>query len=158
MADITPNLWFDGVAEEAAEFYTALFPDSRINDVMRAPADHPSGEKGAVLAVNFTLLGRGFTGINGGPRFSFSEAVSFAVDCGDQAEIDRYWAALTAEGGAESMCGWCKDRFGVSWQVVPRRLPELLGAEDRDAAERVARAMLEMRKLDIAALEAAAAG
>ncbi len=156
MKRIVPYLWFDGDAEEAAEFYVGLFPESRIDNVMRAPACNPSTEKGDVIAVDFTLKGQGFAGINGGPAFQFSEAVSFAIECDDQGEVDRYWAALTSGGGEESLCGWCKDRFGLSWQVAPRRLQELLKSNDREAAERVMQAMLKMNKIDIAVLEAAA--
>lgn len=155
---ITPTLWFDGKAEEAARFYASFFPDSRIDAVHRAAADNPSTKKGDVLLVEFTLAGRGFTGLNGGPLFPFTEAVSFQIDCADQAEVDRYWNALTADGGSEGPCGWCKDRFGLSWQVVPKRLKALLGSPDKAAAERAMQAMLKMHKLDVAALEAAAAG
>ena len=155
---ITPCLWFDGNAEEAARFYIDLFPDSRIDSVLRSPADNPAMAKGDVLMVAFTLAGRPFTGLNGGPEFHFTEAVSFQIDCADQAEVDRYWNALIADGGSESQCGWCKDRFGLSWQVVPRRLLELFSSPDRAAAERAMEAMLGMKKLDIAALEAAANG
>lgn len=158
MNTITPTLWFDGNAEEAAEFYVGLFPDSRIDTVHRSPADYPSGGKDEVLLVQFTLAGRSFTGLNGGPMFQFTEAVSFDIDCEDQAEVDHYWERLTAGGGSPSQCGWCKDRFGLSWQVVPRRLRELLGSPDRAAAERAMQAMLTMSKLDVAALEAAYEG
>ena len=158
MKPITPNLWFDGNAVEAAEFYTGLFPDSRIDRIMLSPADNPSAAKGEVLVVEFTINGQRFIGINGGPAFRFSEAVSFSIECADQAEVDRYWDALTADGGQPVQCGWCKDRFGLSWQVIPRRLMELLNDDDRDAAERAAQAMFQMVKLDIAALEAAARG
>lgn len=155
---ITPHLWFDGNAEQAAEFYVSLFPDSRIDAVHRSAGDNPSTRKGEVLLVQFTLAGRPYAGINGGPQFSFTEAVSLQIDCADQAEVDHYWHALTADGGSESQCGWCKDRFGLSWQVVPRRLGELLASPDRAAAERTMQAMLPMKKLDVAALEAAARG
>ncbi len=158
MDKITPCLWFDGNAEEAAQLYTSLIPGSRIVSVNRSPADNPSGEKGSVLTVEFTLGGRSFTGLNGGPDFKFNEAVSLSIDCDDQAEVDRYWDALLADGGEESYCGWLKDRFGLSWQVVPRRLSELLTSADGGAAERAMQAMLKMRKLDIATLERAAAG
>ncbi len=158
MKDISPCLWFDGNAREAAEFYVGLFPDSHIDQVIASPADTPSTAKGEELLVVFTLRGRQFIGLNGGPVFTFSEAVSFSIDCDDQAEVDRYWDALTADGGSPSVCGWCKDRFGLSWQVVPRRMMELMASDDRDAAERAMLAMLAMGKLDIAALEAAAAG
>ncbi|TCD14238.1 VOC family protein [Oricola cellulosilytica] len=157
MKPITPNLWFDGNAVEAAEFYASLFPDSRIDRIMHSPADNPSAAKGEVLIVEFTLIGQKFLGINGGPAFKFNEAVSFAIDCKDQSEVDFYWEALTADGGQASQCGWCKDRYGLSWQVVPRQLIELLYGADSDAAERGAKAMFEMTKIDIATLEAAAA-
>lgn len=157
MDDITPYLWFDGNAEEAAEFYVDLFPDSRIDHVMLSPADNPSTARGEVIVVEFTLNGRKFAGLNGGSAFRFSEAVSFAIDCKDQDEVDRYWAALTANGGEPSQCGWCRDRFGLSWQVVPRRLKELMASDDAEAAERTMQAMMTMTKIDVAALEEAAA-
>lgn len=158
MHKITPSLWFDGRAQEAALFYVGLFPDSRIDEIHRSAADNPSTAEGNILAVRFTLSGRPFMGLNGGPQFPFTEAVSFQIDCADQAEVDHYWTALIADGGSEGQCGWVKDRFGLSWQVVPRRLGELLSSPDRAAAERAMRAMLGMKKLDIAALKAAAAG
>jgi predicted 3-demethylubiquinone-9 3-methyltransferase (glyoxalase superfamily) len=153
-----PCLWFDNHAEEAARFYTRVFPDSRIESVDRAPADTPSGPKGMVLTVNFTLSGQRFVALNGGPEFSFNEAVSFVIDCQDQAEVDYYWDALVEGGGSPSMCGWLKDRFGVSWQVVPQRLYELLGGSDPAGAQRTTQAMLQMTKLEIAELESAYAG
>lgn len=155
---ITPCLWFDGDAEQAAEFYVGLFPDSRVDAVHRSPVDNPSTLKGDVLLVEFTLAGRSFTGLNGGPQFQFTEAVSFQIDCADQAEVDYYWSALTADGGREIQCGWCKDRFGLSWQVVPRRMMELLSSSDRAEAARAMQAMMGMTKMDVAALEAAAKG
>jgi predicted 3-demethylubiquinone-9 3-methyltransferase (glyoxalase superfamily) len=158
MPKITPNLWFDGNAEEAAEFWTRIFPNSRIDRVYRSPADYPSGRKGDVITVDFTLDGQPFTGINGGPDFTFDEAISFLIDCKDQAEVDRYWEALTAGGGEPGPCGWLKDRYGVSWQVVPHRLDELLNSDDRDGAERAMEAMLQMGKLEVAELEAAYEG
>jgi predicted 3-demethylubiquinone-9 3-methyltransferase (glyoxalase superfamily) len=156
MAKITPVLWFDGRAEEAANFYVSLLPDSRVDNVARSPADTPSGSTGSVLTVDFTLAGQQFQGLNGGPDFKFNEAISFWIDCEDQAEVDRLWAALTANGGEESVCGWLKDRFGVSWQIVPRRLGELLGDPDPDRARRAMEAMLKMVKIDVAELERAA--
>lgn len=156
MDRISPCLWFDGLAEEAAHFYTSLFPNSRVVSVNRAAGDTPSGPKGSVLTVEFTLGGRSFIALNGGPDFTFSEAISLSIDCEDQAEVDRYWDALIADGGEPSVCGWLKDRFGLSWQVVPRRLSELLASTDRDAAERALKAMLNMRKIEIAELERAA--
>jgi predicted 3-demethylubiquinone-9 3-methyltransferase (glyoxalase superfamily) len=158
MPKITPNLWFDGNAEEAAEFWTRIFPNSRIDRVYRSPADYPSGRKGDVITVDFTLDGQPFTGINGGPDFTFDEAISFLIDCKDQAEVDRYWEALTAGGGEPGPCGWLKDRYGVSWQVVPHRLDELLNSDDRDGAQRAMEAMLQMGKLDVAELEVAYEG
>ena len=158
MSRISPCLWFDGQAEEAAQFYTGLFPDSRIDGVSRSASDNPSGKKGDVLTVNFTLRGVPFVGLNGGPEVHFNEAVSFVVDCEDQAEVDRYWDALVEGGGEHGPCGWLKDRFGLSWQVTPIRLYELLESQDRDGAQRAMEAMLQMSKLDIAELEAAFAG
>ena len=152
---ITPNLWFDGNAEAAVEFYVGLFPDSRIDRVVRSPADNPWTGKGDGVVVEFTLFGRPFAGINGGPQYSFTEAVSFAIECEDQAEIDHYWSALTSEGGSEGRCGWCKDRFGLSWQVTPTCLAEMINSPDRAAAERAMKAMLSMDRIDIATLEAA---
>ena len=155
MDKITPNLWFDGNAEEAANFYVSLFPDSRIDRVQHSAADNPSTRKGEVLVVEFTLAGRSYVGINGGPTFPFTEAVSFSIDCKDQAEVDYYWEHLIAGGGSEVQCGWCKDKFGLSWQVVPRCLPDMMASPDRAAAERAMKAMMQMVKLDVAGLEAA---
>ena len=154
-AMITPCLWFDGQAEEAAKFYVSLFPDSLIDKVVKAPADFPSGKKGDVLVVDFTLMGRKFSGLNGGPYFKFNEAVSFTIPCENQAEVDRYWKALSAVPESEQ-CGWVKDRYGLSWQIVPTMLYRLLADPDRAKAGRVMEAMLRMKKLDIAALERAA--
>jgi predicted 3-demethylubiquinone-9 3-methyltransferase (glyoxalase superfamily) len=158
MSKIAPCLWFNGQAEEAAEFYTGLFPDSRIEKVNRAAADNPSTTQGDALTVDFTLCGQQFIGLNGGPDFNFNEAISFSIDCEDQAEVDRYWDVLVEGGGEHSVCGWLKDRFGVSWQVIPRKLPELLDAPDRAGAQRVMKAMLEMTKIDVAKLEEAYEG
>ena len=155
MSKITPCLWFDGQAEEAAAFYTSLFPDSRVDNVSRSPADNPSTSAGEVLLVFFTLSGQQFIGVNGGPQFPFTEAVSFQIDCEDQAEVDRYWDALVEGGGEHSMCGWLKDRFGLSWQVVPREMGELLGGPDPEGAARAMQAMLQMQKLDVAKLREA---
>jgi predicted 3-demethylubiquinone-9 3-methyltransferase (glyoxalase superfamily) len=156
MSKISPCLWFDGQAEEAAAFYVSLFPNSRVEKVSRAPADFPSGSAGDVLRVDFTLAGESYIGLNGGPLFTFTEAVSLSVDCADQAEVDRYWEALTADGGAPAPCGWVKDKFGLSWQIVPRRLTELMNDPDPGRARRAMEAMLQMSKLDVAALERAA--
>ena len=158
MAKITPSLWFDGQAEEAARFYTSLFPDSRIDSVSRSPADNPSTKAGEVLLVTFTLAGQPFTGINGGPQFPFTEAVSFVIDCEDQAEVDRYWDALVEGGGEHGRCGWLKDRFGLSWQVVPREMGAYLGGPDPAGAARAMEAMLAMQKLDVATLRVAYEG
>jgi predicted 3-demethylubiquinone-9 3-methyltransferase (glyoxalase superfamily) len=157
MTAVTPCLWFDGVAEEATRFYTSLLPDSRIERVNHAPTDTPSGPAGGVLTVEFTLGGRPHLALNGGPAFRFTEALSLVIACEDQAEVDRLWDALTADGGAPGPCGWCKDRYGLSWQVVPRGLPDMLADPDRARAGRVMRALLGMSKLDLPALHAAAA-
>ena len=153
-----PCLWFDGTAEEAAEFYVTLFPDSRIERVWRSPADTPSGLAGSVLTVDMTLHGQRFQALNGGPAYRLSEAVSFVIECDGQDEVDRLWAALGADGGEPGPCGWIRDRFGLSWQVVPRRLGELLSDPDPDRARRAMEAMLQMGKIEISALEAAADG
>lgn len=157
MQKVTPCLWFDGRAEQAAEFYVSLLPDSRVERVNRSPVDTPSGPAGMVLTVEFTLAGTRYVGLNGGPQFPFTEAVSFQIACADQAEVDRLWAALSA-GGSEGPCGWLKDRWGVSWQVVPTRLLELFNDPDPGRARRAAEAMLRMKKLVIAELERAADG
>ena len=157
MSKIRPCLWFDNLAaEEAANFYVTLLPDSRVNNVARAAADTPSGPAGMVLTVDFTLAGQDFQGLNGGPDFKFNEAISFAISCDDQEEVDRLWDALTANGGEPGPCGWLKDRWGVSWQIVPRRLVELLSDPDSARARRAMEAMLKMGKLEISQLEAAA--
>ena len=158
MRPISACLWFDGQAEQAARFYTSIFPDSGIDEVARASADTPSGPKGSVLTVRFRLNGQPFVGLNGGADFTFNEAVSFVVDCEDQAEVDRYWEALTADGGSPGPCGWLKDRFGVSWQVVPARLYELINGRDAAGSERAMQAMLQMSKLDVGELERAYSG
>lgn len=156
MDKITPFLWFDTQAEEAANFYVSLFDDAAVTEVMRYPEGAP-GPAGKVMTVAFHLAGQRFVGLNGGPQFSFTEAVSFAVNCKDQAEVDRLWAQLT-DGGEESQCGWLKDRFGLSWQIVPERLQELLGDPDPDRAQRAMQAMLKMQKIEIQVLEDAANG
>jgi predicted 3-demethylubiquinone-9 3-methyltransferase (glyoxalase superfamily) len=156
MPKITPCLWFDTEGEEAARFYTSVFPNSRIVDVARYGEAGPRPE-GTVMTVQFELDGQEFVALNGGPDFTFDEAISFQVDCRDQEEVDRYWSALS-EGGEEGPCGWLKDRFGLSWQVVPRALPELLSDPDRAKSQRVMAAMLEMKKIEIDSLERAAAG
>jgi predicted 3-demethylubiquinone-9 3-methyltransferase (glyoxalase superfamily) len=156
MSKIKPVLWFDGQAEQAAAFYVGLLPDSHIDSVAHSVADTPAGPAGMTLTVEFTLAGRPFQGLNGGPEFRFNEAVSFAVECEDQAEVDRLWEALTADGGEPGPCGWLKDRWGLSWQIVPRRLVELLGDANPGRARRAAEAMLKMGKIEIAEIERAA--
>jgi predicted 3-demethylubiquinone-9 3-methyltransferase (glyoxalase superfamily) len=158
MAKITPNLWFDGNAEEAATFYVSLLPDSRVENVYRSPADNPSTPAGAVLIVAFTVAGQRFTAINGGPQFPFTEAVSFLIDCDDQAEVDRLWEVLTANGGSPGQCGWLKDRFGMSWQIVPAEMGEMMGSPDPEASRRAMEAMLQMTKIDLAAMRRAFKG
>ena len=151
-----PCLWFDGNAEEAASFYVTLLPDSRVDQVWRSPAETPSGPAGMVLTVDFTLAGQRVQGLNGGPEFKFNEATSFVIDCDDQAEVDRLWEALTASGGEPGPCGWLKDRCGLSWQIVPHRLEELLNDPDPERARRAMEAMLKMGKIEVAELERAA--
>jgi predicted 3-demethylubiquinone-9 3-methyltransferase (glyoxalase superfamily) len=157
MQKVTPCLWFDGQAEQAARYYVSLLPDSRIERVVRSPGDTPSGPAGMVLAVEFTLAGSKFTALNGGPQYRFTEAVSFQIACDDQAEVDRLWAALT-EGGSPGPCGWLKDRWGLAWQIVPRRLIQLLADADPNRSRRAMEAMMKMGKIDIATLERAADG
>ena len=155
MQKVTPCLWFDGQAEQAASYYVSLLPDSRIDRVVRSPTDTPSGPAGMVLLVEFTLAGNRYVGLNGGPQFPFTEAVSFQIACENQAEVDRLWAALSA-GGSPGQCGWLKDRWGLSWQIVPIRLFQLLADPDPKRSRRAMEAMMTMSKLDIAALERAA--
>jgi len=155
---ITPVLWFNMNAEEAANFYVTLLPDSRVDKVVRAPADNPSTKEGAAIVVDFTLAGQKYAGLNGGPNFTPNESVSFQILTEDQEETDRLWKAITGNGGAESMCGWCKDKWGFSWQITPRRLIELGFSEDADKGRRAFEAMMQMKKIDIAAIEAAANG
>ena len=154
---ITPCLWFEANAEEAVRFYTSVFPDSAIDRVHLARADTPGNKEGDVLFIEFTLAGQRYQAINGGAHEKFNDAISLSVDCADQAEVDRYWAALTADGGRPVQCGWLKDKYGLSWQIVPRRLIELLADPDPAKGKRVMQAMMKMVKLDVAALEAAAA-
>jgi predicted 3-demethylubiquinone-9 3-methyltransferase (glyoxalase superfamily) len=158
MSKITPCLWFDGQAEEAANFYVSLLPDSHIDNVFRSPAETPSGPAGMVLTVDFTVAGQPFQGLNGGPDFTFNEAVSFQIDCEDQAEVDRLWNALSENGGQPGPCGWIKDRFGLSWQITPRALGRMLSDPDTEAARRAMEAMLKMGKIEVAELERAFKG
>ncbi len=155
MQKITPCLWFDGQAEEAARFYVTLLPDSRIDRILRAPVDTPGCPKGEVLTVDFTLAGTSYLGLNGGPKFQFNEAVSFIINCDTQEEVDRLWAALS-KGGEEIACGWLQDRWGLRWQITPRRLLELTNDPDPAKARRAFEAMCTMVKIDIAAIERAA--
>lgn len=157
IAKLQPCLSFDGNAEEAARFYADTFADSRIDAVNRAPGDYPDGKQGDVLTIQMTLLGQPFLLLNGGASFVFSAAVSYQVATDDQAETDRYWKAITEGGGEENMCGWCKDRFGLYWQIMPRRLTELV-FQGGETAERAFKAMMGMGKIDIAALDRAVEG
>jgi len=150
-------LWYNHDAEEAARFYARTFPDSAVQAIHHAPGDYPGGQEGQVLTVEFTVLGLPCLGLNGGPQFKHSEAFSFQVTTEDQAETDRYWDALVGHGGEESMCGWCRDKWGISWQITPRALIEAMTAGG-PAAQRVFAAMMKMRKLDVAAIEAARKG
>ncbi len=151
-------LWFDGTAQDAAQFYAATFPDSRVGQIYHAPGDYPSGKEGNVLMVEFTVMGIPCIGLNGGPAFRHSEAFSFQVATDDQAETDRLWNAIVANGGQENACGWCKDKWGLSWQITPRVLMEAMADPDRAAAKRVFDAMMTMMKIDVAAIEAARRG
>jgi predicted 3-demethylubiquinone-9 3-methyltransferase (glyoxalase superfamily) len=151
-------LWYDGGAEEAARFYAATFPNSSVGAVHRAPGDFPSGKQGDALTVSFTVLGIPCLGLNGGPRFKHNEAFSFQVATVDQEETDRYWNAIVGNGGSESACGWCKDKWGLSWQITPIVLTRAISAPDAAARKRAFEAMMAMRKIDIASIEAAMRG
>jgi 2-polyprenyl-6-hydroxyphenyl methylase/3-demethylubiquinone-9 3-methyltransferase len=155
---MTTCLWFNKNAEEAAHFYAKTFPNSCVTSVLKSPADYPNGKAGDVLTVEFTLLGQSFLGMNGGPGESFTNAVSFQVFTDTQEETDRYWSAIVKNGGQEVACGWCKDKFGLSWQIVPRALSEAIKDPDTAAAKRAMEAMMEMVKIDIAKIEAARRG
>jgi predicted 3-demethylubiquinone-9 3-methyltransferase (glyoxalase superfamily) len=154
---IVTNLWFDAQAEEAANFYCSLFPDSKVLNITRYGSAGP-GPEGQVMVVDFQLAGQRFTGINGGPEFTFSEAISLLINCDSQEEVDRYWDALLADGGEPSQCGWLKDKYGLSWQVVPREMDEMIASTDAAAAQRTMAAMLKMVKLDLGELKRAYAG
>jgi len=158
MSKISPCLWFDGEAEQAAKLYVSLLPDSRIEMVQKNLVDSPGGKAGTVLVVEFTLAGQRFMALNGGRRFEYTHAVSFKIDCADQAEVDHLWDGLTANGGQAEQCGWLKDRFGLYWQIVPTALPKYLGGADRAGAQRTMQAMLGMTKLDIEGLRRAYEG
>jgi len=153
--ELTTCLWFDGRAREAANFYTSIFPDSSIEDNWIAPTDTPGNVKGEEIVVNFKIFGRPFIGLNGGPQFPHSEAISFQIPCANQTEIDKYWNLLLADGGVESQCGWLKDKFGVSWQVTSPNMNTYLGGPDPEGAQRATQAMLKMRKIDLAEMERA---
>jgi predicted 3-demethylubiquinone-9 3-methyltransferase (glyoxalase superfamily) len=154
----TVCLWYDGNAEEAARFYAATFPDSHVCAIHRSPADNPGNKEGDVIVVEFSVMGIPCIGLNGGPAFTHSEAFSFQVMTEDQAETDRYWDAIVGNGGAESQCGWCKDRWGLSWQITPRVLTEAIADPDRAAAKRAFEAMMTMGRIDVAAIEKARRG
>jgi len=158
MSKICPCLWFDGEAEEAATFYVSLLPGSGIETIQKNSVDSPAGKAGSVLVVEFTLAGQHFMALNGGMRMEYTHAVSFKIDCADQAEVDRLWDALTANGGQAERCGWLRDRYGVYWQIVPSALPKYLGGADRAGAQRAMQAMLGMVKLDIEGLRRAYEG
>jgi 2-polyprenyl-6-hydroxyphenyl methylase/3-demethylubiquinone-9 3-methyltransferase len=164
MRNVTPKikiatcLWFNKQAEQAANFYAATFPESKVTAVHKSPSDYPNGKAGDVLTVEFTVLGQPFLGLNGGPEFTFDEAVSFQVYTDTQEETDRYWNAIVSDGGQESACSWCKDKFGLSWQIVPRALMEAISDPDTAAAKRAMDAMMTMKKIDIAKIVAARRG
>jgi predicted 3-demethylubiquinone-9 3-methyltransferase (glyoxalase superfamily) len=158
MSKISPCLWFDGEAEEAAKFYVSLLPDSRIETVQKNTVDGPGGKAGSVLVVEFTLAGQRFMALNGGLRFEYTHAVSFKIDCADQAEVDQLWDKLSANGGQVERCGWLKDRYGVSWQIMPSALPKYIAGPDRAGAQRAMAVMLQMVKLDIEGLRRAYEG
>jgi predicted 3-demethylubiquinone-9 3-methyltransferase (glyoxalase superfamily) len=158
LAKNTICLWYDGGAEEAAQFYAQIFPDSFVGPVHRAPGDYPSGKQGDVLTVEFTVMGIPCLGLNGGPAFKHNESFSFQVATADQAETDRYWNAIVNNGGEESECGWCKDKWGLSWQITPIALTKAYTSPDRAAAKRAFDAMMTMRKIDVAVIEKAVRG
>ena len=156
--ELTTCLWFNGNARQAAEFYTSIFPNSELADNWIAPTDTPGNKQGEEIVVNFKIFGRPFIGLNGGPQFTFSEAVSLQIPCSNQDEIDRYWDLLTADGGQESQCGWLKDKFGFSWQVTSPEMNQYLGGSDHEGAQRATQAMLGMKKINLAEMRKAYLG
>jgi len=152
---LTTCLWFDGQARQAAQFYTSIFPDSSMGNNWIAPADTPGNQQGEEVVVDFTIFGQPFIGLNGGPMFSFSEATSFQIPCGDQMEIDHYWNILTSDGGEPGRCGWVKDKFGVSWQVISPQMEQYIGGPDSDGAQAATQAIMQMTKIDIAIMRKA---
>lgn len=156
--ELTTCLWFNGNAREAANFYTSIFPDSELADNWIAPTDTPGNKQGEEIVVNFKIFGRPFIGLNGGPQFTFSEAVSLQIPCKNQEEIDKYWTLLTADGGVESQCGWLKDKFGFSWQVISSEMNNYLGGSDAEGAKRATEAMLKMKKINLAEMKRAYEG
>jgi predicted 3-demethylubiquinone-9 3-methyltransferase (glyoxalase superfamily) len=158
IAKNTICLWYEHAAEEAAQFYAKIFPDSSVGSIQRAPGDYPDGKEGSVLVVQFTVLGIPCIGLNGGPMFKHNESFSFQIATADQAETDRYWNAIVGNGGQESQCGWCKDKWGLSWQITPTALTKGMADPDHAAAKRVFEAMMGMKKIDVAAIEAARRG
>jgi predicted 3-demethylubiquinone-9 3-methyltransferase (glyoxalase superfamily) len=155
---LTTCLWFDGKARQAATFYTSIFPDSSIADNWIAPTDTPGNKQGEEIVVNFKIFGQDFIALNGGPQFPHSEAISFQIPCRDQSEIDHYWEILIKDGGQESQCGWLKDKFGISWQVISAEMNSYLGGPDAEGAQRATQAMLKMKKIDLAAMKVAYEG
>ena len=153
--EMTTCLWFNGRAREAANFYSSIFPNSSVSDNWIAPTDTPGNQQGEEIVVNFKMFGQNFIGLNGGPQFPHSEAISFQIPCADQAEIDKFWDLLTADGGQESQCGWLKDKFGISWQVTSPEMMNYLGGPDSEGSQRATKAMLEMKKIDLAAMKKA---
>ncbi len=156
--ELTTCLWFNGNAREAANFYASIFPDSSVENNWIAPTETPGNQQGEEVVVNFKIFGQSFIGLNGGPQFPHSEAISFQIPCKDQSEIDKYWDILTKDGGSESQCGWLKDKFGISWQVVSPDMMKYLGGSDLDGSQRATQAMLQMKKIDLMALEKAYTG
>ena len=156
--EMTTCLWFNGNAREAATFYTSIFPNSSLSDNWIAPADTPGNQQGEEIVVNFKMFGQNFIGLNGGPQFPHTEAISFQIPCVDQADIDKYWKILTADGGQESQCGWLKDKFGISWQVTSPDMMNYLGGSDPEGSQRATKAMLGMKKIDLEAMKSAYLG